>query len=165
MLSGRKANIRSYIVATVIPLAVGILSALLTKENMNIYAEVKTPPLAPPGFLFPVVWTILYILMGISSAVIWNRRENNLQAARSGLMYYIASLAFNFTWSIIFFNLRSFLVALAWLLVLLYLIVCTVVEYKKVYQVAAYLQIPYIVWVSFAGYLNAGIWWLNTVHV
>ena len=161
MLNKRKNNIRSYIVAVIVPLAVGVLSALLTRGNMDIYSQVKTPPLSPPAFLFPVVWTILYVLMGVSSGLVWNRRENDLQAARSGLMYYAASLAFNFTWSIIFFNLRSFLVALAWLLVLLYLIICTIIEYRKVSLVAARLQIPYVVWVSFAGYLNAGIWLLN----
>ena len=161
MLRKVKINVKSYIISIIIPLAVGALSALLTRENMDIYGQVATPPLAPPAFLFPIVWTALYVLMGISAAMVWGRREVNYMAANSGLIYYAISLAFNFTWSIIFFNLRSFFVALAWLLVLLYLVVCTVAEYKKVAPVAAKLQIPYVVWVCFAGYLTAGIWWLN----
>ena len=156
-----KKNVKIYAVAILIPLAVGALSAFFTMGNMSIYTEINTPPLSPPGFLFPIVWTVLYILMGISSAVVYINRAVDIESAKSGLLYYAASLGVNFFWSIIFFNFRLFLFAASWLLLLLYLILQTVYFYKKVSPVAAYLQIPYILWVSFAGYLTIAIYLLN----
>lgn len=156
-----KQRIIVYIIAIAIPLAVGITSALLTRNNMQIYGELNTPPLSPPAWLFPVVWTILYILMGISSARVYLNKRNSPKDAADGLGFYTLSLAFNFAWSIVFFNLRWFLFAFIWLLVLLFLIIRTILSYKKVDEKAAKLQIPYAVWVAFAGYLNFGIWILN----
>lgn len=156
-----KRKIWTYVIAIAIPLAVGILSSLLTRENMGIYQEVKTPPLSPPSILFPIVWTILYVLMGISSGMIWTMRESDPKQADTGICFYAISLAFNFAWSIFFFNMRWFLFSFVWLLALLYLIVRTILSYRKVHPAAAYLQIPYAVWVAFAGYLNIGIWFLN----
>ncbi len=151
----------SYLLAIAIPLGVGTLSALLTSGNMSIYSEIVTPPLSPPSWLFPVVWTALYILMGVSSGIVYNKREENPTAARQGLVYYGLSLIVNFSWSIIFFNMRSFLLAFLWIVLLLYLIIRTVISYHKVSPVSSYLQIPYIIWVCFAGYLNAAIYLLN----
>jgi len=156
-----KQRIKTYAIAIAIPLAIGGLSALLTRNSMDIYKEVAMPPLSPPSWLFPIVWGILYLLMGISSGIVWENRERDPEAAVKGLSYYAVSLAFNFAWSIVFFNLRWFLFAFFWLLILLYLIIRTILCYKKVSTVAAYLQIPYAIWVAFAGYLNFGIWWLN----
>ncbi len=151
----------SYIIGIAIPLAVGALSAFLTMGNMKIYSELRTPPLAPPSWLFPVVWSILYMLMGISSTMVYNKRALDPDAARTGLTYYAVSLILNFGWSIIFFNMRSFLLAFIWLLILLYTIVKTIIYYVKVVPVSGYLQIPYALWVTFAGYLNLGIYLLN----
>lgn len=153
--------ILTYSVAIAIPLAVGIASAALTRENMNIYEKLNTPPLSPPSILFPIVWTILYILMGISSAMVYIDKEKNLEAAKRGFIYYGISLVLNFSWSIVFFNLQAALVALVILVVMLYFIIRTILEYYKVKPSAAYLQIPYAIWVAFAGYLNVGIWLLN----
>ncbi|MBR6709502.1 MAG: tryptophan-rich sensory protein [Clostridia bacterium] len=161
MNSELKRSIRTYAIAIAIPIAVGLLSAWLTRDGMRIYSEVATPPLSPPSILFPIVWTLLYLLMGVSSAIVWQNKERDPRAAESGLTYYALSLAFNFCWSIIFFNFRQFGFAFLWLLVLLYLIVQTILAYRKVSPIAAYLQIPYAVWVGFAGYLNLGIWYLN----
>ncbi len=154
-------KIKTYAIAIAIPVAVGLLSAWLTRESMDIYREVETPPLSPPSVLFPIVWTLLYVLMGISSGMVWLNRQSDPSAADAGIAYYAASLAFNFAWSIIFFNFRRFLLALLWLLVLLWLILRTVWAYRRVSATAAYLQIPYALWVGFAGYLNLGIWYLN----
>lgn len=154
-------NLKIFAIAIAIPLAIGGLSALLTRGNMQIYSEVRTPPLSPPTILFPIVWTLLYILMGVSSAIIWANREKDIEAAQSGLAAYAVSLAFNFTWSILFFNFRLFGFSFVWLLALWILILVTILQYRKISPTAAYLQIPYAVWVAFAGYLNAGIWWLN----
>lgn len=156
-----KKQTRNFIVSVAISLGVGILSALLTRGNMNIYEELNTPPLSPPSFLFPVVWTVLYVLMGISAAMVYNTRTSPLARRKEALTLYYVSLFFNFFWSIIFFNIRAFLFAFVWLLVLLTLIILTIVKYYKINKTAAYLQIPYAVWVTFAGYLNFGIWLLN----
>lgn len=156
-----KKQTRNFIVSVAISLGVGILSALFTRGNMNIYEEVSTPPLSPPSFLFPVVWTVLYVLMGISAAMVYNTRTSPLARRKEALTLYYVSLFFNFFWSIIFFNIRAFLFAFVWLLVLLALIILTIVKYYKINKTAAYLQIPYAVWVTFAGYLNFGIWLLN----
>ncbi len=156
-----KKQTKIYVVSVAVSLGVGILSALLTRGNMNIYEEVATPPLSPPSFLFPVVWTVLYVLMGVSAAMIFNTRTSPVTKRKDALYIYVASLFFNFFWSIIFFNLRAFLFAFVWLLVLLGLILLTVVKYYKINKTAAYLQIPYALWVTFAGYLNFGIWLLN----
>ncbi len=151
----------TFIIAIAVPLATGGLSALLTKDNMNIYGEISTPPLSPPSFLFPVVWTLLYILMGVSSAFIWLQRKDEKEKADNALLIYAASLVFNFIWSLIFFNFRLYLFSFIWLVCLLVLIILTIVSYRRLCPVAAYLQIPYALWVAFAGYLNFGIWLLN----
>lgn len=148
-------TIKTFIISILIPLSVGIVSSLLTMNNMQIYSTLQTPPLSPPSILFPIVWTILYVLMGVSSGIIY------LNNSIRGLGYYAISLVFNFFWSIVFFNFRWFLFAFIWLLFLLYFIIKTIMSYKYTSNTAAYLQIPYALWVAFAGYLNFGIWFLN----
>lgn len=154
-------KIKPYVISIAVALAIGGLSALLTMGNMDIYSEINTPPLSPPSALFPIVWTILYILMGISAAIICKKQGDNLNEAQMGLKAYTISLFFNFLWSIVFFNLRWFGFAFFWLLGLLFFIIKTIVCYYKVNKLAAYLQIPYAIWVAFAGYLNFAIWMLN----
>ena len=155
------SKIKPYVISIAIALGVGGLSALITGGNMDIYSQLETPPLSPPSWLFPVVWTVLYVLMGVSAAMVYTSRMAGDGEKRSALTVYASSLIFNFTWSIIFFNLRAFFVAFIWLLVLLALIVKTIADYRWISRLAAYLQIPYAVWVAFAGYLNIGIWLLN----
>ena len=161
MQKDTKQKLKIYAVAIAVPLVVGGFSALLEMKNMQIYEQVKTPPLSPPSILFPIVWTLLYVLMGVSSAIIWINRQTDERAAEKGLLIYAVSLFFNFVWSILFFNFRLFFIAFIWLIVLLGQIIGTIVSYKKVSPAAAYLQIPYAVWVTLAGYLNFGIWILN----
>ena len=145
---------RPYIVEILIALAVGGLSAYLTKDSMAHFEAVSKPPLSPPGYLFPIVWTILFVLMGISAAMI---------AKSSGKVPFIyrLSLFVNFFWSIFFFNMEAYLFAFVWLILLWILILSTILEYAKTNKTAAYLQIPYLLWVTFAAYLNFGIWLLN----
>lgn len=156
-----KNIILTFVAAVAIPLAIGGLSAFLTRDNMNIYEEIITPPLSPPAFLFPIVWTILYVLMGVSSGLIWRKRKEDKEKADNALLIYLASLVFNFIWSILFFNFRFFLFSFAWLTVLLILIIFTVRGYRRLCPIAAYIQIPYCIWVAFAGYLNLAIYILN----
>lgn len=151
-------KIKVYIVSILIPVLVGITSALLTKGNMDIYQTINTPPFAPPAILFPIVWTILYVLMGISSAKIIlsdNPAKNNANEI------YIFSLFINFFWSIIFFNLRAFTFAFVWLILLLLSIIYTIINYYPINKKAALMQIPYLIWVIFAGILNFSIAILN----
>lgn len=154
-------NIKPYITFVATAVLVGGVSALLTQKNMSIYLDVSTPPLSPPAFVFAVVWSILFVLMGISASMVYTQKGVALKQKGSALYVYALSLLANFLWSIIFFNLRAFLLAFIWLLGLLFLIVLTIVKYYKINTLAAYLQIPYALWVSFAGYLNFAIWYLN----
>ena len=156
-----KRNIISYAISIAIALLVGGLSALLTMGNMSLYEEVIQPPLAPPSILFPIVWTVLYVLMGVSAAIIYTDSHVEKSERTAALMPYWASLFVNFFWSILFFNFRAFLPAFIWLILLEFLIVMTIISYRRINTGAAYLQIPYAVWVAFAGYLNIAIWWLN----
>jgi tryptophan-rich sensory protein len=151
------AKIKPYVISILIPLGVGIFSSLFTRGNMDIYSTINVPPLAPPSILFPIVWTILYILMGVSSGLIYTSGQKSGRA----LTIYGISLFVNFLWSIIFFNLKAFLFAFVWLVLLIFLVAFTIVEYMKINKVAAYLQIPYLLWVAFAGYLSFGIFLLN----
>lgn len=157
----QKRNIKVYAIAIAIPVAVGLLSAFMTRESMDIYSELNTPPLSPPSILFPIVWTVLYVLMGISSALVWINRGKDVKTADTAIGVYALSLAFNFAWSILFFNFRAFAFSFLWLIAFLILIILTVLLYRRISGLAAYLQIPYILWVAFAGYLNLGIWVLN----
>lgn len=156
-----KPYILPYSLAIAIPLTIGITSAAMTRESMDIYETLNTPPLAPPPILFPIIWSVLFILMGISSAVIFTKPQRNPDAAKKGLIWYGVSLVLNLSWSIIFFNLQAAFFALLVLIILLYTIIRTILDYRKVWPIPAYLQIPYALWVIFAGYLNAGIWLLN----
>ena len=154
-------KIKAYAISIIIALATGGISALLTRESMNIYAELSTPPFSPPSILFPVVWSILYVLMGVSAAMICTSKNTPKLEREDSLYLYGISLVINFSWSIIFFRFRTFLLAFFWLILLLLLVVKTITAYKRINKTAAYLQIPYALWVTFAGYLNFAIILLN----
>ena len=156
-----KINKRLLLICLAIPLAVGGLSALFTMGSKEDFASLKQPHLSPPGWLFPVAWTILYALMGVSSAMIYLRRGSEPIAVRESLTSYGISLIINFAWSILFFNANAFLLSFLWLVLLFYFIIKTIIGYYKVDKRAAYLQIPYALWVAFAGYLNISIYFLN----
>ena len=153
-----RKEIKSYIVAILLPLEVGGVSALLTMGSMDIYETINTPSFAPPGIVFPIVWTFIYILMGISSGIIYNSKSKDKDNA---LFIYIIQLMVNFVWSIIFFNLRAFLLAFLLIIVLWVLIVLMISRFYKIDKTAAYLQIPYLLWVTFAGILSFAIYLLN----
>ncbi len=151
-------KIKPYVISIAIALAVGALSGFLSMEGMENFETFNQPPLSPPGILFPIVWTILYTLMGISSAIVWQKGKGRNGRA---LFIYALQLAVNFFWSLIFFNLNAFLFAFIWLLLLFVLIVLMIIEFYKIDKTAAYLQIPYLLWVSFAGYLTFMTYLLN----
>lgn len=154
-------KIKPYVISIAFSLGVGALSALATMGNMDLYSEIARPPLAPPSFLFPVVWTVLYILMGISAAMIFEERKAQEEKVTRALAVYGINLFLNFFWSIIFFNFRAFLFAFIWLVALWITIVIMIIKFFRIKPLAAYLQIPYLIWVTFAGYLNLAIFILN----
>ncbi len=156
-----KETIKSYIYSLIIALGTGGLSALFTSGSMGIYQKIIRPPLSPPSIVFPIVWTVLFTLMGISAAMIYNTDSATKRERNSALLTYGISLVFNFFWSIIFFNMQMYLFAFIWLLGLWFFILKTMLKYYKINKIAAYLQIPYLLWVTFAGYLTFAIWYLN----
>ena len=153
-------KIKPYIISILIALAVGGLSALATSGTMNIYSEITKPPLAPPAILFPIVWTVLFVLMGVGSAGVYVKIKND-NLPTTALTVYAINLGANFLWSIIFFNLRAFLFASVWLMLLIAIIITMIIEFKKVRPWTAYLQIPYLLWCLFALYLNIAIYILS----
>lgn len=155
-----KIKWKTLIFCILIPLAVGGLSALLTMEGTRSFALLEKPPLSPPAWLFPVVWTVLYILMGIASYLVIHSRAGQEQEGRA-IALYAVQLFFNFFWSIIFFNLQWYGIAFLWLVILFVLVVLTTVEFFKINRIAGILMLPYCVWVAFAGYLNLAIAFLN----
>lgn len=155
-----KIKWKPLLIAVLIPLAVGAVSALLSAGGMKAFETMRKPPLSPPGWLFPVVWTVLYVLMGIASRLVAASAAPPEQK-RSALTLYGVQLFFNFFWSIIFFNLQQYLLAFFWLLALWLLIYLTLHEFIKIRKSAGILLLPYLAWVSFAGYLNLGIFLLN----
>ncbi len=139
--------------------AVGVVSGLISMMGMRSFENVIQSDLTPPAIVFPIVWTILYALMGIGAARIWLRPESLEQI--KALIIFGLQLAVNFFWSIIFFNLQAFQFAFWWLLILLILIIFMIASYHKVDKTAAWLQVPYLLWVAFAGYLTYMAWMLN----
>ena len=151
------------LVFSAISLLVGILSALLTKGNMNIYEEINTPPLSPPSKVFPIVWTILYLLMGIGAGLVYRRKDEKgkEETSRRGLLLFAVQLAINFIWSILFFNAKAYPLCIFVLLLLLGLVIFMTFSFRNTSKAAALIQIPYIIWLLVALYLNIGIVVLN----
>ena len=147
-------------IAVLLPVAVGTVAAYFTKGAQLAFGMMSKPPLSPPAWVFPVVWTILYVLMGIASYIIW-RQGFERDDVKAALKIYLVQLAFNFFWSIFFFNLEWYLFSFIWLAALWGLILVTILKFNKISKAAAYLMIPYLAWVTFAGYLNLGIYMLN----
>lgn len=159
MIELNKSKIKPYAVSILLTLAVGGLSGFLTSMGMDSFDALTKPPLTPPSFLFPIVWTVLFILMGVGAARIFMTEPT---AARNrALIVYVVQLAVNFLWSIIFFNLQAYAFAFFWLILLWVLILTMIYLFCKVDKPAALIQIPYAIWVTFAGYLNLMIWLLN----
>lgn len=156
----KKVDIKLLVKCIAIPLLVGAVAAIISGGGMDVFESVTKPPLSPPAWLFPVVWTILYTLMGISSYLILTSgaKEEQVQKAMNVYGY---QLAVNFLWPTFFFNFQWYLFSFVWLLLLWVLVLVMILRFWKIDKRAAYLNIPYLVWLTFAGYLNLGIWWLN----
>ncbi|MBQ7688161.1 MAG: tryptophan-rich sensory protein [Clostridia bacterium] len=152
-----KVQWKKLIVSLLLPLAVGGAAALLTKDGMGRFETVIKPPLSPPAWIFPVAWTLLYILMGVACYLVWTAPKKEPNA----LFYYGIQLFLNFFWPIIFFNIRNDLFAFIWLILLWAAVLITTVKFFRTKKAAGYLLLPYLVWITFAAYLNLGIYLLN----
>ena len=152
-------RMKSLIKNLAIPLIVGALAGFLTNSDVKEFmATTKQPFFTPPGWLFPIVWTILYALMGFAAYVIEN--TSSPRKAKALSLYYI-QLFFNFVWSFIFFSADNYLFAFIWIVSLWLLIIATILEFKLIKNRAAYILIPYIIWVTFAAVLNFSVYLLN----
>ena len=140
-------------------LAVGVLSGFLTREGMERVSRLPQSALTPPSVVFPVVWGVLYTLMAIGAARIWLSPESEERSR--GLWLYLFQLIFNFFWSLFYFNMQAFGFSFLWLIALWILILLMILSWRKTDKLAAWLQVPYLAWVAFAGYLNFVMWRLN----
>lgn len=156
----KKQAWKTYALWVLLAEAVGGLAGWLTREGTQIFRDTVTqPPLSPPAIVFPIVWGILYALMGISAARIHMSEPSPNRS--KGLNLFITQLVVNFFWSLIFFNAQAYGFAFIWLLLLWGLVFWMILAFRKVDPLAAKLQIPYLLWLTFAAYLNLGVWYLN----
>lgn len=147
-------KIKTYAVYIVVTLIIGGLSAVLTMESMKEYSSLAKPLLSPPAWLFPIVWSVLFVLMAIGGA------KYNLKSKMVSFIYML-QLAVNFFWPIIFFNMNLYLFAFVWLILLLILVALMAKQFYMQEKWAGLIQIPYVVWLIFAGYLNFMVYLLN----
>ena len=152
------------IVAIAIPLALGMISSLIARGAMEQFGAMNQPPLSPPAWLFPVAWTILYVCMGLASFFLMNANVTDASARthrKLSLILYAVQLVLNFVWSPIFFNARLYYVALAVLFIMWLCILMIMIFARKIHKASFWLLLPYILWTTFAAYLNIGIAALN----
>lgn len=158
-------QIINFLISVLIPLIVGatssMISQLLAKMSTSTsYMELVKPDFAPPGYIFPIVWTILYILMGISAYLII-KKGNDLPKVKDSMFYYRLQLLLNFIWSILFFGLDLRFSALITLVILIFIVVVMIMRFYKIDKRVAYLNISYLLWLFYALVLNYFIWMIN----
>lgn len=152
-----KIDWKKLILIIIVTFIVGSFFSIFTMNNMDTFKELNKP-IEVPGILFPIVWSILYLLMSISYYIVSSKNNENKKEAE---VSYVIQLIINSLWSLIFFGFEAYLFAFIWLLLLLISIIVMIIRFYKVDKTAAYLQIPYLLWVIFAGYLNISIYFLN----
>lgn len=152
-----KINWKRLIIITIITFVVGSFFSWFTMNNMDTFKELEKP-VNVPAILFPIVWSILYLLMSISCYII--TRSNNERKGKA-LIWYGIQLVINSLWSLIFFGFGAYLFAFIWIILLLITVVIMIAKFYNIDKLAAYINIPYILWIIFAGYLNFGIYLLN----
>lgn len=156
----KKASWKLIIIGILIAEGVGLLSSFLSGDSGAVYKTLIQPPFAPPGWVFPVAWGILYALMGAASGLIPTAHATDREKQRA-LSVYGLQLLFNFSWSIIFFRFQLLWLSVIVILVLLLLVIMTLIRFLDVWPLAGYLLIPYLLWLLFATYLNIGVAFLN----
>ena len=150
------SKIKIYAKSILIPVIIGGVIGLIISRSID-YNSLQKPPLSPPSILFPIVWTILYVLMGISYGIIDSKSIIKLKTK----IIYSLQLFVNATWSLIFFTLKWRLFAFIWIIILNILVIVMIIDFFKKNKTAGLLQIPYLLWIIFASYLNLGVYLLN----
>ena len=150
------------LISILIPIMVGGLAGFLTRGSMGNYQIIERPPLSPPGIVFPFIWGILYILMGIASYLVY-QKDSNLPQKTRALKLYSIQLVLNFFWPILFFNLQNYELSFILLLILLIFVLITTIDFYSISRNAGLLLIPYLIWLLFAAYLNLGVVILSLV--
>ncbi len=151
-------RLKPYIISIALTLLAGVLGGIATKNGLPAYELLTKPALTPPSIAFPIAWTVLYVLMGIGAAMVWN--TNDVRKGRA-LLLYVIQLAVNALWSFWFFGKQLLQFSFLWLILLWVLVFAMTVEFSHINRKAAALQLPYLLWLTFAGYLNLAIWLLN----
>lgn len=151
-------NIKKLLFFVIGTIIIGGIFGFLTMGSMNAYNELIKPPLTPPGILFPIVWTILFILMGVSLYIVTETKYTDLTKV---YRIYIIQLIVNSLWTLLFFGLNLRLLSFFWILLLIALVVIMIIRFYRINKTAAYLQIPYLLWLIFASYLNLSLYLLN----
>ena len=152
-----KINWKKLIIITLVTFLVGGFFSFFTMNNMDTFKELSKP-IDVPAVVFPIVWSILYLLMSISYYIVSNSSSKYKDEAKTA---YVVQLIINSLWSLIFFGFEAYLLAFIWIIILLISVIVMIAYFYKVNKTAAYLQIPYILWIIFAGYLTLGIYLLN----
>ena len=150
-------NLGNFIIAVLLPLTVGFIAGRLNSQSMEVYTAFEKPAFFPPAWVFPVVWTILYILMGVASYLAWSNSSSK-EEGRRALTFYLIQLALNFAWTFLFFSFKLYGLAFLDLILLLIFVIITTVKFFKINKIAGLLMIPYIIWLLYAGVLNFYIW-------
>lgn len=150
-------NLGNFIIAVLLPLTVGFIAGKLNSQSMEIYTSFEKPVFFPPAWVFPVVWTILYILMGIASYLALGKSSSKEKGKRA-LTFYLVQLVLNFAWAFIFFSFRLYGLAFIEFIILLIFVVINTIKFFKIDKIAGLLMIPYILWLLYAGVLNFYIW-------
>lgn len=153
-----KIKWKTLLVSIALPLGIGLLSSLITSNSMRMYEDINKPAISPPGYLFPIVWTILFILMGIASYIVYMSDSVVRQRA---LRLYGAQLLLIFVWPIIFFNFQAFTLALIVLVVLWGIVFTMIPKFTQISRLAGWLLLPYFIWLTYAAYLNYEVMKLN----
>lgn len=154
----KKIDIKKLLFYIVITFLIAVVPSIFVFKDMKVYNMFNKPPLSPPAILFPIVWTILYLLMSISIYRIMKTDNKNKENAR--LIYYI-QLVINALWTPIFFGLKEYFLSFLWILMLIILVITMIITFFKIDKLSAYLQIPYLIWLLFAAYINFGVFVLN----
>ncbi|UFH35999.1 TspO/MBR family protein [Flavobacterium acetivorans] len=155
-------KITKILIVVVTCLAIGYFSGIVTRSSIETwYPTLIKPSFNPPNWVFAPVWSMLYIMMGVAAALVWDRMESDKEAVKRALLIFAIQLALNALWSYLFFGLHNPMLAGIEIVLLWLLIYETYIHFSKINKIAGYLILPYLAWVSFATVLNASIWWLN----
>lgn len=151
----RKIRIGTLVLSILVPLLVGAASAALSAKGMASYATMSKPPLSPPAWVFSVAWTILYIMMGLASYFVLVSKVDTRSKVMA-MAVYVVQLAMNFMWSIIFFDAQRYTVAFVWLMIMWCVVILCMAKFYRIDRLAGFMMIPYVLWLTFAAYLNLG---------